>query len=105
MINHCADPACGHADMDQTAQEGIGRRTAAATATPSGDDPSVLAGLRSVGGEGFVGFEMLLALDRETELAANFAEFVEADEAKLLGPSVALALRVRLLRFKTAVPF
>jgi hypothetical protein len=43
----------------------------------------VLAGFRRVSGEGFVGFEMLVALDGETELAANFTEFVEADEADL----------------------
>jgi hypothetical protein len=52
---------------------------------------SVFAGLLGVGGEGFVCFEVLVALDGETELAAHCAELVEADEANLLaaihGPS------------------
>jgi hypothetical protein len=48
---------------------------------------------------------MQVTLDGKSELAAHGAEFREANVAELLGPSMALALRARLRRFKTAVPF
>jgi hypothetical protein len=52
-----------------------------------------------------VGVEMLITLDGKAKWSARFAQFVHADEANLLRPSMALALRARLRRFKTAVPF
>jgi hypothetical protein len=48
---------------------------------------------------------VFVALDRESELAAHGAQFGERHVAELLGPSMALALRARLRRFKTGVPF
>ena len=60
----------------------------AATDNASGYDASVLTGFRGVGGEGFVGFEVFVALDGQSEFAANCAEFVETDEAKFRGARI-----------------
>jgi len=49
-----------------------------------------------------VGIEVQVALDGKAERTAEVAQFVHADEANLLGPSMALTLRARLRRFKTA---
>src|ERR1700730_1247482 len=70
--------------------------------SPLGDDGAAGASLLGIDGDGFVGDEVQIALDGEAELAANGGEFDEAHVAKLLGPSLALALRARLRRFKTA---
>jgi hypothetical protein len=48
---------------------------------PSGDDASVLAGFHGVGGECLVGVEMNVALDGETERAAQLTQFAHAEEA------------------------
>jgi len=45
---------------------------------------------------------MRIALDWKSERTAQIANFALADKAELLGPSMALALRARLRRFKTA---
>jgi hypothetical protein len=71
----------------------------------SSDDSSVLPRLVGVDGEWLVGVEVFVAFDGEPELAANGAQLRQANVAELLGPSMALALRARLRRFKTAVPF
>jgi hypothetical protein len=70
-----------------------------------GDDASLSPSLVGTRGEGFVGVKVQIALDGETARAAQRAQFARADVAELLGPSMALALRARLRRFKTAVPF
>jgi hypothetical protein len=49
--------------------------------------------------------EQQVALDGKAEFTAYHAKFDEAHVAELLGPSMALALRARLRRFKPAVPF
>ena len=71
----------------------------------SRDDASAAAGFVGVGGDGSVGFEVKVALDRKTEFAAYGAKLGKAYVAELLGPSMALALRACLRQFKTAVPF
>jgi hypothetical protein len=49
--------------------------------------------------------EVQIALDAKPEFVADVFQFAKAHIAELLGPSMALALRARLRRFKTAVPF
>jgi hypothetical protein len=71
----------------------------------SSDDSSVLPRCVGIGRERLVRVEVFVALDRESELAAHGAQFGERHVAELLGPSMALALRARLRRFKTGVPF
>ena len=83
----------------------VGRLGREAPEGRSSDDAAVLAGLVGVGGDRFVGFEMQVALDRETERPARFMQLAHADEADLLGPSMAVPLWARLRRFKTTLPF
>jgi hypothetical protein len=71
----------------------------------SSDDVSAGARFVRVSQDGFVGIEVQVAFDRKSEFAAHGAKLREADIAELLGPSMALALRARLRRFKTALPF
>ena len=71
----------------------------------SGDDVTAGVSFVGVAGNRFVGFEVRVALNGESEFAADGAKLREAHVAELLGPSMALALRARLRRFKTAVPF
>jgi len=70
----------------------------------STDDATVRTRFIGVGGDGFVGFEVQVALDGKAEFAAHGAKLDEAHVAELLGPCMALALRARLRRFKTGVP-
>jgi len=52
----------------------IGRLDSEAPEDPSSDDPTVRARFVGVGGEGFVGLEMFIALDRMAEFAAHGAK-------------------------------
>jgi hypothetical protein len=71
----------------------------------SSDDVTARARFISVGGNGFIGFEVQVALDGKPDLTADGAKLSEANVAESLGPSMALALRARLRRFNTALPF
>jgi len=73
--------------------------------SPLGDDSPVHTRLIGVRTQGFVGFEVHVAFNGKPERAAKIAELVHPHESKLLGPPMALALRARLRRFKTALPF
>ena len=87
------------------ATQKIGRLGSQAIETLLRDDSPKRSRFVSVGGQRLVGFEMHIAFDGEAERTAEVTDFVHTDEAELLGPSMALALRARLRRFKTALPF
>jgi len=47
----------------------------------------MFARFAGVGGEGLIGVEVLVALDRKAERPAKIAQLVHAHESELLGPS------------------
>ena len=60
----------------------IGRLAVEAPKSHLGDDAAVFARFAGVGGDGLVGGEVFIALDGETERAAEVAQFVHAHESE-----------------------